>query len=79
MIKHIETWSYWLGLASVVIALAMRTINAFRVWLPGTVVQGMTIWYMSFYKGDSIFIVNIATVLRIYSRVLSETLAEYHA
>lgn len=71
MKKHIDTWSYWLGLASAVIALAMRTINAFGIWLPGTVVQGMTIWYMSFYKGALLFLlINIATVIRIHSRIL---------
>lgn len=66
MKKHIDTWSYWLGLASAVIALAMRTFNAFGVWLPGTVVQGMTIWYMSFYKAALLFLlINIATAMQI--------------
>lgn len=69
MKKYIDTWSYWLGLASAVIALAMRTFNAFGVWLPGTVVQGMTIWYMSFYKAALLFfLINIATATHIYSR-----------
>ena len=71
MKKHIDTWSYWLGLASAVIALAMRTFNAFGVWLPGTVMQGITIWYMSFYKGALLFLlINIATVIRIHSHIL---------
>jgi hypothetical protein len=70
--KHIDTWSYWLGLVSAVIALTMRAFNAFGVLLPGTVVQGTTIWYMSFYKGALLFLlINIATGIRIYSHMLA--------
>jgi hypothetical protein len=54
--NHILTWSYRLGLASAVIALIMRTFNAFGVWLPKTIVQGSTIWYMSFFKGALLFL-----------------------
>src|SRR5215470_3707187 len=69
--KYINRWSYWLGVASAVIALVMRTFNAFGVWLPGTVVQGMTIWYMSFYKAALLFLlINIATALEGWSRIL---------
>jgi len=68
---YIERWSYWLGLVSAVIALAMRTLNAFGVWLPGTVMQGITIWYMSFFKGALLFLlVNIATAIRMYLGML---------
>lgn len=71
MKKYIHTSSYWLGIISAVIALAMRTLNAFGVWLPGTVVQGMTIWYMSFYKAAFLFFaINIATAIDIWARVL---------
>ena len=71
MKKHINTWSYRLGLASAVIALVMRTFNAFGVWLPGTVVQGMTVWYMSFYKAALLFfLINIATAIDIWSSVV---------
>lgn len=64
MKKHINTWSYWLGLSSAVVALVMRAFNALGVWLPGTVVQGVTIWYMSFYKAALLFfLINIATAL----------------
>ena len=66
MKKYIDTWSYWLGLASAVIALILRAFNAFGVLLPGTVVQGITIWYMSFYKAALLFLlINIATAMRI--------------
>lgn len=64
MKKYINTWSYWLGVASGLIALIMRAFNAFGVWLPGAVVQGVTIWYMSFYKAALLFLlINVATAL----------------
>jgi len=69
--RHIDRWSYWLALASAVIALVMRTFNAFGVFLPGRVVEGITIWYMSFYKAALLFIlINIATSIRLYGRML---------
>jgi hypothetical protein len=62
--KHILHWSYRLGLASGVIALALRTVNAFGVWLPQVVTQGVTIWYMSFFKGALLFLlISMATSL----------------
>ena len=68
MKEQINRWSYWLGLASALIALVMRTFNAFGVWLPGVVVQGMTIWYMSFYKAALLFfIIKIATAVDIWA------------
>jgi hypothetical protein len=60
--NHILTWSYQLGLASAVIALALRSMNAFGLWLPRMVTQGVTIWYMSFFKGALLFLlISIAT------------------
>lgn len=71
MKKHINTWSYWLGLASALIALVMRAFNAFGFWLPGAVVQGVTIWYMSFYKAALLFLlINVATALDCWCRAL---------
>ena len=68
MKEQINIWSYWLGIASALTALVMRTFNAFGVWLPGTVVQGMTIWYMSFYKAALLFfLVKIATAVDIWA------------
>lgn len=62
MEKHIVQWTYWLGIASAVIALAMRAGNAFGIWLPATMAQGRTVWYMSFYKGALLFLViSVAT------------------
>ncbi len=62
MEKHILAWSYWLGLASAVIALALRSLNAVGLLLPTVVTQGKTVWYMSFFKGALIFLlISIAT------------------
>lgn len=80
MKEKINIWSYWLGIASTLTALVMRTFNAFGVWLPGTVVQGMTIWYMSFYKAALLFfLVKIATSVDIWgARVLDQRLNTTH-
>ena len=75
MKKHILAWSYRLGLASAVITLALRSVNAFGVWLPPVVTQGVTIWYMSFFKGALLFLlISIATSL--YSLAQSITLLQ---
>ncbi len=69
MEKHIITWSYWLGLASAVAALVMRAFNAFGFWLPKTMAQGRTLWYMSFYKGAFLlFLIAIATANYTWAR-----------
>jgi len=70
---HIDRWSYWLGLVSALISLVMRTFNAFGIWLPGTVTQGITIWYMSFFKAALLFLlINIATSMRVHMRMVVE-------
>ncbi len=56
MKTHILAWSYRLGLASAVIALVLRAFNALGLWLPRMVTQGVTIWYMSFFKGALLFL-----------------------
>ncbi len=62
MKNHVLTWSYQLGLASAVIALALRSLNALGLWLSRVVTQGVTIWYMSFFKGALLFLlISIAT------------------
>ena len=62
MEKMLTHWCYWLGLVSAAIALVMRGFNAFGVWIPHNVVTGVTVWYMSFYKGAFLFLlVAIAT------------------
>lgn len=60
----IGVWTYWLGLASALIALIMRASNAFGMFLPERVVEGITVWYMSFYKAMMMFLlISIATSL----------------
>ena len=66
MEKHIVKWSYWLGLVSAVIALVLRGLNA--IGLPTVVVQGRTLWYMSFYKGALLLLlIAIATANYVWS------------
>jgi hypothetical protein len=60
--KQIVIWSYWLGLLNSLIALGLRTLNAFGILTPTVVQQGKTIWYMSFFKGALLFfLIAIAT------------------
>ena len=57
MERNIVHWSYWLGIATLVIALLWRALNALGVWLPATITPGNTVYYMSFYKGSLLFLV----------------------
>jgi hypothetical protein len=50
MEKQIVTYTYWLGIISMAVALVWRALNA--VGVKDTV---MTITYMSFYKGALLF------------------------
>jgi hypothetical protein len=60
--KQIVTVSYWLGLVSSLIALALRALNIFGILSPEVIQQGKTLWYMSFYKGALLFfLIAIAT------------------
>jgi hypothetical protein len=69
MEKHIIQGSYWLGMVSAVMALILRSLNAFGIWLPASFAQGRTVWYMSFYKGALLFfVIAIATANLIWSR-----------
>lgn len=62
MEKHVITWSYWLGIACFAIALVWRAANTLGVFLPKSLTQGETIYYMSFYKAGVLFLlVAIAT------------------
>jgi hypothetical protein len=69
--KQIVTLSYWLGLLSSLIALGLRTFNAFGMLAPGVVQQGRTIWYMSFFKGALLFFL-IAIATASYASVRGE-------
>jgi hypothetical protein len=57
MERNIVHWSYWLGIATLVIALLWRALNAVGVWLPTTITPGNTVYYMSFYKASLLFFV----------------------
>lgn len=50
MEKQIVTYTYWLGVISMAVALVWRVLNV--VGVKGTV---MTINYMTFYKGALLF------------------------
>jgi hypothetical protein len=70
MRRLVGVWTYRLGLASAAIALVIRAFNAFGMWLPGRLVEGVTVWYMSFYKATLLFLlISIATALEICVRV----------
>ncbi len=71
MKKQIVTWSYWLGLLSSLIALGLRSLNAFGLMTPEVVKQGQTVWYMSFYKGALLFFL-IAIATASYASVRGE-------
>ncbi|MBI3663543.1 MAG: hypothetical protein HY234_10920 [Acidobacteria bacterium] len=61
MEKKIVQYSYWLGMLCVVVALVWRAANAMGFWL-STYVQGVSVYYLSFYKGALLFLlVCIAT------------------
>ena len=62
MEKRIVTWSYWLGMLSVLMALVLRFLNMLGLVRTTIIEQGRTLWYMSFYKGALLFfLVAIAT------------------
>ena len=71
MEKQILTVSYWLGLLSSLVALGLRTLNAFGLLAPNVVHQGRTLWYMSFFKGALLFFL-IAIATASYNRVRGE-------
>ena len=72
MEKQIVKWSYWLGLLSALIALVLRGLNALGLFIP-TLVQGRTIWYMSFYKAALLFLlIAIATANFLWTRSQKE-------
>ena len=62
MEKHIVTWSYWLGMLSALLCLALRFLNMFGILTTKVIAQGQTLWYMSFFKGAILFfLIAIAT------------------
>jgi hypothetical protein len=62
MEKHILRWSYWLGIASLVIAVVWRALNGLGLGSPMLLIRGESIYSMSFYKASLLlFVAAIAT------------------
>jgi hypothetical protein len=62
MEKHILRWSYWLGIASLVIAVVWRVLNGLGLGSAGLVIRGDSVYSMSFYKASLLlFVAAIAT------------------
>ncbi|HEY1472264.1 MAG TPA: hypothetical protein VGF61_24710 [Candidatus Acidoferrum sp.] len=57
MEKIICRVTYWLGIASLVIALIWRALNGIGMGMLKAAVPGQTIYYMSFYKASLLFFV----------------------
>jgi len=74
MEKTIARWSYWLGITSVVVAIAWKCGNAFGLWraLPPTPAD---ISYWSFYNASLLFFAtSIASACRVWLKSLSKEL-----
>jgi hypothetical protein len=54
--KHIGRWSYWLGIACLVIALGWRAVGALGLLVPPSTAPGRMISYWSFYHGSLLFL-----------------------
>ena len=70
MEKKIAQYSYWLGVACVVVALVWRAVNSMG-YFPNANVPGVGIYYMSFYKGGLIFLL-VCIATRAYSAAAKE-------
>jgi hypothetical protein len=51
MEKHISHWSYWLGIASLIIAVVWKALSAFGLGSP------MPFSYLTFYKASLLLFV----------------------
>jgi hypothetical protein len=57
MEKHILHWSYWLGMASLVIAVVWKGLNAFGLGLPMLFTREQSVFYLTFYKASLLLFV----------------------
>ena len=57
MEKHIFRWSYWLGIASLVIAILWRAMNAFGLGSGTLLLRGQYVFSMTFYKASLLLLV----------------------
>jgi hypothetical protein len=63
MEKHILRWSYWLGIASLVIAVVWRALNALGLGSGMLLLRGQYVFSMTVYKASLLlFVAAIATV-----------------
>jgi hypothetical protein len=69
MEKHILRWSYWLGIASLVIAVVWRALNGLGLGSAGLVIRGESVYSMSLYKASLLlFVAAIATANYVSSK-----------
>ena len=62
MDKRLETLSYWLGLLSSLLAMALWALSVFGRLIQNVVLVRSVAWYESFYKGAILFfLIAIAT------------------
>ena len=72
MEKTIARWSYWLGITSVIVAIAWKSGSAFGLWraLPPTPAD---ISYWSFYNASLMFFAtSIASACRVWLKSVSK-------
>ena len=72
MEKTIARWSYWLGIASVIVAIAWKGGNTFGLWraLPPTPAD---ISYWSFFNASLLFFAtSIASACRVWIKSVSK-------
>jgi hypothetical protein len=63
MEKQIGRWSYWLGIACLLIGAVLRAASAFGLLTVPTTAPGRAISYWSFYHGSALlFITSIASM-----------------
>ena len=62
MEKHILQWTYWLAMASLVIAAVWKGLNAFGLGSATLLLRGQYVFSMTFYKASLLlFVAAIAT------------------
>jgi hypothetical protein len=55
MAKHIAKWSYWLGIACLVIAVVWRAVSAVGMPTSPSLADGRTFGYLTFYRAGLLF------------------------
>ncbi len=61
MEKHIATWSYWLGIASAVVALVSQGLAALGALLHSPALINLTVFHALYMPAILFFLVAIAT------------------